>query len=400
MITIVSSDPITSFEGVMTMSIKFLDPCLTGHELHNIAKACFGGRLGEDGEYADGVAIKLGQIFGGSAGVVVTTSVGSSFDLVADLIKINHGDEVVLPSFTYVSAANAFAKRGATLRFVDIEENYLNISGSLAAEIMSEKTKIIIVPHYAGVAANVSDLVKLAAKKGILIVEDVTGAFMGRSDDQILGTLGDFACGSFHEDEFVHSGEAGFLIINNEFYRESCDVLKYRGTEKSLFQKGAAGHYGWSGLGGEYCANEITCAFLYAQLDRAEASFEARRKIWKNYQEMLSAYNKDCLVKYVNDKISGGNFYIKLPAGVSRAEIISGMRRVGIESRGHFYPLHLTKAGKLYGNYSAPLSITEVEHEKVVRLPSHLKISEPEQERVIKILLRLTENSHSENQSA
>jgi dTDP-4-amino-4,6-dideoxygalactose transaminase len=183
-------------------------------------------------------------------------------------------------------------------------------------------------------------------------------------------------------------------------YGETCKVLKFRGTNKMLFQEGKAEHYGWIGLGGEYCANEITCAFLSAQLERAEIYFDARTAVWLRYQQLLSNFDKNHLIDYVSDRVSAGNFYIKVPKGANRSEILSGMRRIGIDCRNHFYPLHLTKAGRDYGYFDRRLPVTEVEHERVIRLPSHIKVSEAEQERVIKILLRLVENSQSESQNA
>jgi dTDP-4-amino-4,6-dideoxygalactose transaminase len=374
------------------MTISFIYPNITGLELHNIALGCFSGSLGEDGKYVKLVEFLIKESYPSTLLPVVTTSIGSSFDFAADLLNLEFNDEIILPSFTFVSGANAFAKRGVKLVFVDIDKKSLNIDLKSLAQSFSNKTRAIIVPHYSGIASNILDIKKLASERNIIIIEDLSGAFLTKNQSSMLGLYGDLACGSFHEDEFIHAGEAGFLLVNNNKYFSEATLMKYRGTNKVSFLEGRTEHFGWEIIGGEYCANEITCAFLYAQLKQAEIARNKRYQIWQIYHDLIQAYDTHKLLTLPSSKFSVGNFYIRLPEDVSRVDIIKGLKRTGIECRGHFYPLHLTAAGISYGNSKTQLTITESEYKRVLRLPSSLNIKKEEQDRIIKILLRIVES--------
>jgi dTDP-4-amino-4,6-dideoxygalactose transaminase len=374
------------------MNIPFIKTNITGRELHNIANTFSEITMGEGGNFSRLAESLISNIYCNSIRSIVTTSIGTSFDLAADLLKIKKGDEVILPSFTYVSAANAFAKRGAKLRFIDIEENNINVNIEHVIKNINNNTKAIIVPHYSGYITDITSIRSIVENNNIAIIEDLSGSFAADVNNTNLKIRSDMACGSFHEDEYLHCGEAGFLLINNDKFTFDVDLLKYRGTNKIKFLSGHVDHFGWEKIGGEYCANELTCAFLCGQLQEVDQLILKKLKIWENYNDLFNKLDRNNIVKIPELKKSTGNFYIKLPIDIERKEIISSLFRVGVECRGHFYPLHLTDAGKEFGIISETMLITEKLHKQILRLPSFIGITFDEQERVVKLLIRFVEN--------
>ena len=374
------------------MNIPFIKINSAGRELHNIANTFIGDTMGEGGKFSILAESIISKIFSNSIRSIVTSSIGTSFDLAADLIKIKLGDEVILPSFASVSAANAFAKRGAMLRFIDIEEHNMNVNIKNIHNSINKNTKAIIVSHYSGSITDISSIRSIVGRNNIVIIEDLSGAFSNNIINQNIISQSDIACGSFHEDSYLHCGEAGFLLINNDQFANSVDILKYRGTNKLKFINGQVDHFGWEKIGGEYCANELTCSFLCGQLELVDELLHKKQKISENYHFLFDMFDRNKIINTPKLNKLTGDFFIKLPDGIDRKEIISSLLRVGVECRGHFYPLHLTTAGKEYGISSEPLTVTEALHERILRLPSFISITNDEQERVVKLLIRFVEN--------
>ena len=272
------------------MIIPFNKPFLTGNELQNISEAHALGKLSGDGHFT-GLCNEWLENSIGCQKALLTTSGTAALEMSALLCNLVPGDEVIMPSFTFVSTANAFVLRGAKPVFVDIREDTLNIDERLIADAITDKTKAIVVVHYAGVACEMDTIMSIANKNNLLVIEDAAQAIMSEYKGRPLGSIGHFGCLSFHETKNIISGEGGAILINDQRFVERGEIIREKGTNRNKFYRGLVEKYTWVDIGSSYLASEVTAAFLWAQLCQASKIQFRRLEIWNTYQRTLSCKN-------------------------------------------------------------------------------------------------------------
>lgn len=305
--------------------------------------------------------------------VLLTTSCTHSLEMTAILADIQEEDEVIMPSFTFVSTANAFVLRGAKVVFVDIRPDTMNIDETLIERAITEKTKAIVPVHYASVACEMDTIINIAKKYNLYVIEDSAQGMMGRYKGRALGTIGDFGCYSFHETKNYTMGEGGAILINNKKFFNRAEIIREKGTNRSQFFRGCVDKYSWMDIGSSYLPSELNAAYLYAQLEVADKINKNRLATWdryyKNLKELkerksieLPVIPKDCIH---NAHI----FYIKCKKLEERTQLIKYLLDNGIISVFHYIPLHTSKAGLKYGEFIGQDNFTTLESERLLRLP-------------------------------
>ena len=363
----------------MNYRIPFNKPFIIGKELYYIAQSVMSGHISGDGYYSKKCEGFLEQLTGAKR-VFLTTSCTAALEMAAMICEVKEGDEVILPSFTFVSTANAFAMRGARLRFVDIRQDTLNINENLIEEAINEKTKVIIPVHYAGVACEMDKLNKIAKKYGVRIVEDAAQAVNASYKDKYLGTLGDLGAFSFHETKNYISGEGGALITDNLDFAERIEILREKGTNRKKFFQGQVDKYTWVDIGSSYVLSDILAAFLFAQLEHMNEITNRLRTIYNLYTELLYPLADQGLVRLpMIPEECGSNyhiFYILVSNTETREILINHLKRKGILAVFHFIPLHLSEMGRILGYTDGPLEITEELSGRLLRLPFYYELTE------------------------
>ncbi len=369
----------------MPLRIPFNRPFTIGTELTYIERAIAAGHLSGDGAYT----ARCGELLENMHGVaraLLTHSCTSALELAALLADVGPGDEVIMPSYTFVSTANAFALRGATPVFVDIRGDTLNLDETRVEEAISERTRAIVPVHYAGIGCEMDQIVALAKVHDLLVIEDaaqgVCAAYRGRP----LGSIGDFGALSFHETKNVLSGEGGALLLREPAFVSRAEILREKGTNRSAFFRGQVDKYTWVDLGSSFLPSEIIAAFLWAQLERADELTARRRAIWHRYHESLADIERaGFLRRPVVPKHCVHNahmYYVLLSDADERQRVIRELAAAGIGAVFHYVPLHDAPAGRKYGRTAAPLSVTTNISERVLRLPIWAGI-EPQLDEVI-----------------
>ena len=314
--------------------------------------------------------------------ILLTTSCTHALEMAAILCDIKEGDEVIVPSYTFVSTVNAFVLRGATIVFVDIRPDTMNINENLIEAAITRKTKVIVPVHYAGVACEMDKIMKIAKKHNLFVVEDAAQGVMAEYKGKALGGIGDFGCYSFHETKNYSMGEGGAIAIKNEKYIESAEIIREKGTNRSRFFRGQVDKYSWVDMGSSYLPSELNVAFLYAQLEEAEKVNEDRLKSWNLYYELLSGLRDEGLIElpYIPSecKHNAHMFYIKLKDLEERTEMINYLKYNGINSVFHYIPLHSSEAGLKYGRFHGEDVYTTKESERLLRLPLYYGLKEEE----------------------
>ena len=358
--------------------IGFNHPYMTGAELENIKQAHKQKQLAGDGYFTK----KCEEWFNNyyfSSRTLITNSCTASLELTALLLDIKPGDEVIMPSYTFVSTANAFALRGAIIKFVDIDQTTLNINPLKIEEQISVKTVAIIVVHYAGVACDMDRINEIGRMHNIPIIEDAAQAFMAEYKGQKLGSIGSMGALSFHETKNVISGEGGALIINDLNLINRAEIIREKGTDRAQFFRGEIDKYSWRDIGSSYLPGEIITAFLYAQLERSEWITKTRLKIWQEYLEKLK-FLSDGPINMPNPpgecKHNGHIFFLIMPNKKKRDEFIDHMKAKGIHCVFHYIPLHSSSFYKKRFNTHIELPVTESISERIVRLPLWIGIEE------------------------
>jgi dTDP-4-amino-4,6-dideoxygalactose transaminase len=306
---------------------------------------------------------------------LLTTSGTHALELAAILIDIQKDDEVIMPSYTFTSTANAFVLRGAKIKFIDINPKTMNMDPDLIKKAITNKTKAIVPVHYAGVSCDMENINLIADKYGLYVIEDAAQGVMSKYNDEYLGTLGDLGCYSFHETKNYSSGEGGALVINNEEFKERAEIIREKGTNRSKFLRGQVDKYTWQDYGSSYLPSEINAAYLYAQLEKAEEINDNRLSSWDLYYELLKPLEEKNMIILPdvpdNCEHNAHMFYIKTKSLEERTELISFLKENNIQSVFHYIPLHSTKAGKKFGEFVGEDKFTTNESERLVRLPMY-----------------------------
>lgn len=305
--------------------------------------------------------------------VLMTTSCTAALEMAAILLDIKEGDEVIMPSYTFVSTANAFALRGAKCVFVDIRPDTMNIDEKLIEPAITNRTKAIVVVHYAGVGCEMDTIMEIAKKHNLPVVEDAAQAVMATYKGKALGTIGDFGCYSFHETKNYTMGEGGALVINDEKYIERAEILREKGTNRSRFYRGEVDKYSWVDIGSSFLPSEINVSYLYGQLEIADEINENRLSTWNYYYENLKPLEEKGLIElpHVPDecKHNAHMFYIKLKDLDERTKFIETARKNDVGCVFHYVPLHSAEGGEKYGYFTGNDTYTTKESERLVRLP-------------------------------
>lgn len=366
--------------------IPFNKPCHTGFEEAYIAQAISAGKLSGDGEFTKKCSHLLVEKTKSSA-VLLTTSCSHALDMSAILLDIKPGDEVILPSFTFVSTANAFVLRGARIVFVDIRPDTMNINELLIEDAITTKTKAIVPVHYAGVACEMDTILGIARNHNLAVVEDaaqgVNATYKGRS----LGAIGDLGAYSFHETKNYVCGEGGAILVNRPDLVEKAEIVREKGTNRSRFFRGQIDKYTWVDLGSSYLPSELNAAYLFAQLERMELINDNRLKVWDTYFERFSTLHDKGLLELPNVPAecthNAHMFYIKLKDLETRTSMIEHLKQRNISSAFHYIPLHSSPAGIRFGRFHGEDQWTTKDSDRLLRLPLYYRMTNEDQEIVI-----------------
>jgi dTDP-4-amino-4,6-dideoxygalactose transaminase len=351
--------------------IPFNRPAVAGKELDFIKQAIATGRLAGDGEFTDRCQNWLAEMVGAKA-VLLTHSCTAALEMAGILIGLEAGDEVIMPSFTFVSTANAVVLRGAIPVFVDVRPDTLNINEDLVETAITERTKAIVPIHYAGVIAEMDHLLKLAQKRGLWLIEDAAQALGSRYKGRAGGSFGHLATFSFHETKNMVSGEGGALAVNDTSLVERAEIIRDKGTNRKKFFRGHVDKYTWVDIGSSYLPSELIASYLYAQLLEADTIQRDRSAHWHAYEAALRAYrDRGVQVPTIPPTCQHNAhlFYIILPTPELQSELILRMRQDGITTPFHYVPLHSSPAGRKYARVSGNLKHTEDLSARLLRLP-------------------------------
>jgi len=367
--------------------IPFNKPPITGDEQKYIEEVLAGGRLSGDGLFTR----KCEEWFEKNLPckkALLTTSCTHSLEIAAMLIGIKHGDEVIMPSYTFVSTANAFVLRGARIVFVDTRKDTQNIDEKLIEQAITTKTKAIVVVHYAGIPCEMDTILQVAQTNKLYVVEDAAQGMFSTYDSSALGTIGHIGTYSFHETKnYTSGGEGGLILINDEKLIQRAEIIRAKGTNKSQFFQGIVDKYSWVDIGSSYLPNGLSSAFLWAQLVNAKKINDKRLAVYNTYVEELSslAQSMSFSIPAVpeNCKGNGHMFYLKLNSFEQKEEFISYMKKRNIQTSSHYAPLHSSTAGKKYGRFSLVDHNTTVCSQTLVRLPIFYNIEKDEVTHII-----------------
>ena len=369
------------------MKIPFNKPFIVGKELSYIAKAVLdNSHLSGDGPFTK-ICHRWLEDNIGCKKAFLTTSGTAAIEMATVLFGLGRGDEVIMPSFTFVSTANAFVLRGAVPVFVDIREDTLNIDESLIEKAVTLKTKAIVPVHYAGYPCSMDKIMAIANKYGLRVIEDAAQGFLSSFGNKFLGTIGHAGCLSFHETKNVISGEGGALILNDEKLTEKAEIIWEKGTDRKKFFRGEVDKYTWIDIGSSYPPSELIAAFLYAQLEHAEKILEKRRVIHKHYREKLIPLAIAEKFKLPPEQ-DGNNcnshiFYILTRSPEERNSLIKYLKRHGVNAVFHYTPLHSSPAGLRYTRTFGKLLVTDYASKRLLRLPMHYEMTMADVEFVV-----------------
>jgi dTDP-4-amino-4,6-dideoxygalactose transaminase len=371
---------------VTEYSIPFNRPSLVGREFEYVHQALAGGSFSGDGLFTERCRIFLEREMGVKR-VLLTTSCTHALEMAALLLGLEKGDEVVVPSFTFVSTANAFALHGARPVFCDIRRDTFNIDENHFRTLVSPTVKAVVPVHYGGVASEMEEVASISSSAGIAVVEDNAHGLFGKYRSRYLGTLGSLAAVSFHETKNFSCGEGGALLINDESLIERAEIIREKGTNRARFLRGQVDKYTWVDVGSSYLPSDILAAFLFAQLEARESIMTRRRSLWERYLELLRGWadGHDVGFPRIPDHCehTGHVFSMLLPTEESRDAFIAHMRRRNILCVFHYLPLHLSPMGKKLGGREGDCPVAEEVSSRIVRLPLYNSMSEKEQERVV-----------------
>ena len=354
------------------MNVPFNQPPFEGPEIDYVKQAVESGRICGDGLFNQKCHAWL-EAKTGAARVLLTTSCTHALEMSALLCNIQPGDEVVMPSFTFVSTADAFAMRGAKCVFVDIRPDTMNLDEKLLEEAITDKTKAIVPVHYAGVACEMDTINAIAKKHNLFVIEDAAQGMMASYKNKSLGTLGDFGCYSFHETKNYSMGEGGAILISDKKYADHAEIIREKGTNRVQFHRGEVDKYTWVELGSSYLPSELNAAYLCVELENAQRIFDNRMASWNSYRERLQclANAGDLQLPYIPEECqhNAHMFYLKVADLKTRTALIAHLMKNGILAVFHYVPLHSAPAGKRFGRFSGEDRYTTQESDRLLRLP-------------------------------
>ena len=366
--------------------IHFNVPPFVGTEFDYMRQAVENHKICGDGPFTKKCDEWLEKRFG-TPKALLTTSGSSALDMAALLCDIQPGDEVILPSFTFSSTANAFVLAGARLVFVDIRPDTMNIDEKKIEAAVTDRTKVICVVHYAGVACEMDAILDIARRYHLMVVEDAAQGVMSTYKGKALGTIGDFGCFSFHETKNYSMGEGGAILINNEKYIEKAEILREKGTNRSQFYRGQVAKYNWVDFGDSYLQSDLNAAYLWAQLEKADEINDNRLATWQAYRNALIPYadaGKIVLPTVPDGCVHNAHmFYIKFADLETRQKYISFMKENDILCVFHYVPLHSAPAGLKFGRFHGTDEHTSADSDRLVRLPLYYNIAPADLEKVI-----------------
>jgi dTDP-4-amino-4,6-dideoxygalactose transaminase len=372
--------------------IPFNLPFATGREFEYIRQAIERGHLSGDGMFTRKCHAWLEQRLG-CPRALLTHSCTAALEMMALLADIAPGDEVILPSFTFVSTANAFALRGAVPVFVDIRPDTFNLDEQQLAGAVTPRTRAIVVVHYAGVACEMDAITALAGRHGLLLFEDAAQAFQASYRGRALGTFGQLAALSFHETKNVIAGEGGALVVNEPRWTERAEIIREKGTNRSRFFRGEVDKYTWVDVGSSYLPSEISAAFLWAQMEAADTITEQRRRLWDAYHQACQPLEMKGLLRRPivpeHCQHNGHMYAVLLAEPDRRAAVLAALNRQGINAVFHYVPLHSSPAGQRFGRAHATLRHTDHVSASLVRLPLWVGMTQVQIEQVTDTLLRV-----------
>ncbi len=370
--------------------IPFNKACLTGNEFPYIAEAIEKGHISGDGLFTKKCHAWLEQALSVPK-VLLTTSCTHALDMAAILLEIQPGDEIIIPSFTFVSTINAFVLRGARPVFVDIRPDTLNLDETQLEELVTPRTKAIVPVHYAGVGCEMEAILDIAARYGVAVVEDNAHGLFGLYKEKYLGTFGCLSTQSFHETKNFTCGEGGALLINDPIYIERAEIIREKGTNRSRFFRGQVDKYSWVDIGSSYLPSDILAAFLFAQLESRDVIQEKRRQVWEYYSQNLNLWARehDVCLPFVpaHCEQSYHMFYMLMPSLARRQALIAHLKSLAILSVFHYLPLHLSDMGSRFGGKPGDCPVTEDISDRLVRLPFYHELSRQDQDLVIQAIL-------------
>jgi dTDP-4-amino-4,6-dideoxygalactose transaminase len=374
---------------INTRRIPFNRPYMTGKELYYIAEAKFGSMLAGDGPFTKRCHRWIEQNTG-CATALLTHSCTAALEMCALLLDIQPGDEVIMPSYTFASTANAFVLRGGVPVFVDIREDTLNLDERLIEAAITPRTKAIVPVHYAGVACEMDAIMDIARRHGLRVVEDAAQGVMSSYKGRALGSIGDLGAFSFHETKNVISGEGGALLVNDAKLSVRAEIIREKGTDRSRFFRGEVDKYTWQEVGSSFLPGEAVAAFLWAQLEEAQAITDRRLKIWNRYNDALAGLEADDVLRRpvipADCRHNAHMFYVLLAPEMDRQALLNEFRRREIYPVFHYVPLHSSPAGLRYGRAHGSLEVTDQQSKRLLRLPLWVELTEAQQDRVIEVL--------------
>lgn len=366
--------------------IPFNRPSLVGREIEYVTQAIVNGHISGDGSFTRRCHALLEEVLGVEK-ALLTTSCTHALEMAAILLDVQPGDEVIAPSFTFVSTINAFALRGARPVFVDIRPDTLNLDETKLESVITPKTKAIVVVHYAGVGCEMDAIMEIANRHRIPVVEDNAHGLFGKYKGRYLGTFGTFATLSFHETKNFQCGEGGALLINNPAYIERAEIIREKGTDRSKFFRGQVDKYTWADVGSSFLPSDMLAAFLLAQLQEREKIQGIRRRVWETYRNELSVWARDygARLPIIPDYCEQPYhmFYLLTPSLDARQSLINHLKSQGVLSVFHYLPLHLSPMGRKFGGRGGDHPVTEQVSDRLVRLPFHNSLSPEDQRKIL-----------------
>ncbi len=367
-------------------SIPYNKPSLVGREFDYVNRALAGGSFSGDGLFTEKCRLLLEETLGVER-VLLTTSCTHALEMAALLLDVGPGDEVIVPSFTFVSTANAFALRRAKPVFCDIRRDTLNLDENHLATLVSPAVKAVVPVHYAGVGCEMDAIAGIVSPLGISIVEDNAHGLFGKYKNRLLGTFGSLATVSFHETKNFSCGEGGAILINDAALIERAEIIREKGTDRPRFRRGETDRYTWVDIGSSYLPADILAAFLFAQLEARESILARRKSIWKRYLAALEGWSasNDVLLPRVPPycEPTGHIFHLLMPSEESRGAFIAHMKDHGILCIFHYQPLHLSPMGRKFGGKEGDCPVAEEIAGRLVRLPLFNSMTDAEQDRVV-----------------
>lgn len=369
--------------------IPFNKPFIIGKELYYISQSVLSGHIAGDGAFTKKCHALMEEKFNAKK-ILLANSCTAALEMAAILCEVGPGDEVILPSFTFVSTANAFYLRGAKLVFVDIKPDTLNINETKIEEAITKHTKVIVPVHYAGIGCEMDTIMDIARRHNLYVVEDAAQGVNAKYKNKYLGTIGDIGTFSFHETKNVISGEGGAIVLNNEKFIERAEIIREKGTNRSKFFRGEVDKYTWVDIGSSYLPSDLLAAFLYAQLENMDEIDKRRQEIFDYYYQALAPFANKGLLRQpiITSKSQSNNhlFYIILKDEETRNALMDHLKSKGILAVFHYLPLHLSPVGLSMGYKEGQLPVTESMSGRLLRLPFYYDLKKDEQGEIVKCI--------------